>query len=136
VLTTQHRTVRRCSSDRPMCTGQSGARSAKLIALGFFLVTSAINHRTVQCSSRATTTCHVDKLQRSYGAPDGPMTHTGRSDAPHRTVRCPTKKEISQSWDSLPRPMLVLFTVRCNDEQKARIAYQMELQRLLAALGL
>jgi hypothetical protein len=27
-------------------------------------------------------------------------------------------------------------TVRCTDEQKARIAYQMEFQRLLAALGL
>jgi hypothetical protein len=43
---------------------------------------SAINHRTVrarrqtiQCSSRATATCHVDKRQRSYGAPDGPVPH-------------------------------------------------------------
>jgi hypothetical protein len=30
--------------------------------------------------------------------------------------------------------MCLLFTVR-TDEQKARIAYQMEFQRLLAALG-
>jgi hypothetical protein len=31
----------------------------------------------------------------------------------HRTVRCPIEKETSQSGDSLSRPVLVLFTVRC-----------------------
>jgi hypothetical protein len=65
-----------------MCTGQSGTRSAELVALEFSLATPAINHRTVRCSIRATATCHIDKRQRSNGAPDGPVPHTGRSSAP------------------------------------------------------
>jgi hypothetical protein len=55
---------------------------------------------------------------------------------PHRTVRCSTEKETSQLGDSQPRPVLVVFTVQCAHGHKARIAYQIELQRLLAALGL
>jgi hypothetical protein len=35
----------------------------------------------------------------------------------HRTVRCPTEKETSQSGDSLPRPVFILFIVRCATEQ-------------------
>jgi hypothetical protein len=31
----------------------------------------------------------------------------------HQTVRCPIEKETIQSGDSLPRPLHVLFTVRC-----------------------
>jgi hypothetical protein len=76
VLTAQHRTVRCPSPDSPV----HGLR--KLSALGVFLATSAINHRTVRarrrtvrCSSRATTICHVDERQRSHGAPDGPVPH-------------------------------------------------------------
>jgi hypothetical protein len=79
-------------------------------------------------------------------APDSPMYQSCNSYPPcrpranghmrHQTVRCPPEKETNQSGDSLPRPVLVLFTVRCAHGQKARIAYQMELQRLLAALGL
>jgi hypothetical protein len=68
------------------------------------------------------------KGQRSYGAPDRPMHHKKGnhpirrfSDAScARTVHCP----------------VVHQTVRCTNGQKTRIAYQMELQRLLAALGL
>jgi hypothetical protein len=63
-----------------------GLRNSSLS--GFSLATSAINHRTVdmrhrtvRCCSRATTTYHVDKRQRSYGAPDGPLPHTGWSGA-------------------------------------------------------
>jgi hypothetical protein len=92
----------------------------ELVALGCSLATSTINHRTVcarrrivRCSSHATATCHVDERQWSYGALDGPVPHTGRSGAPHRTARCPTEKETSQSVDSLSCPIRVLFTVRC-----------------------
>jgi hypothetical protein len=74
-----------------LCTGQSGARSVELITLGFSMATSAINHRTVRarrravrCSSQAMATCHVDKHQRSNGAPDGPVPHTGWSGAPQK----------------------------------------------------
>jgi hypothetical protein len=79
-------------------TGRSGAthrtvrcKVCELVALGCSLATSTINHRTVRawhrtvrCSSRATATCHIDKRQRSYGAPDGPVLHTGRSGAPQK----------------------------------------------------
>jgi hypothetical protein len=83
--------VRRHSPDSPVCTGQFGARSAKLVALGFFLAMSTINHRTVRvrrrtvrCSSLATATYHVDKRQRSYGASDGPVPHTRWSGVPQK----------------------------------------------------
>jgi hypothetical protein len=38
----------------------------------------------------------------------------------HRTVRCPTEKETNQSGDSLSRPVLVLFTVRCAPDSPMR----------------
>jgi hypothetical protein len=85
-----------------------------------FLATSAIIHRTVRarrrtvrCISRATATCHVDQ---------GPTViwRIGPSGAPHRTVRCPTEKETNQSDDSLPRPVLVLFTIRCAPDSLVR----------------
>jgi hypothetical protein len=65
----------------PLITGQSGAQFVNSSLSGFSLATSAINHRTVRCSSRATTICHVDESQRSHGSPDGPVPHTGRSGA-------------------------------------------------------
>jgi hypothetical protein len=45
---------------------------------------------------------------------------TGPFGAPHRTVRCPIEKETIQSGDSLPRPVLVLFTVRCAPDSLVR----------------
>jgi hypothetical protein len=107
-----HRTVR-CASDSPVCVHRTDrCKVCELVALGCSLATSTINHRTVRtrrrivrCSSRATTTCHVDEHQRSYGAPDGPVPHrkgnqpisgfsalpyarTVHSPVRHRTVRC------------------------------------------------
>jgi hypothetical protein len=129
VLTAQHRTVRCHSLDSPV----HGLRNSSL--LGFFLAMSAINHRTVLCSSRATATCHADKSQRSYGALDGLVPHTGRSGAPQK--RKPANQgilcRVLCSYCSLSG---VHRTVRCKYEQKARIAYQMEFQLLLVALGL
>jgi hypothetical protein len=136
VLTTQHRTVRRCSPDSPM----HGLRN--LLLSCFSLATSAIHHRTVRarrgtvrCFSRATATCHVNKNQQSYGAPDDPVPHTGQSGVPQK------RKSANQgilcrvlcSYCSLSG---VHRIVRCTYKQKARVAYQMELQRLLDALGL
>jgi hypothetical protein len=94
-------------------TGRSGATHGtvrcmvcELVALGFSLATSAINHRTVRarrrivrCSSHATAICHVDKRQRSPW-------RTVRSDAPHK------RKIANQGL--LCR---VLFTVRCTTRQ-------------------
>jgi hypothetical protein len=125
---TVHRRVR-CAPDSPV----HGLRNSSLS--GFSQDMSAINHRTVcarrrtvLCSIRATTTCHVDKRQRSYGAPDGPV--------PHRKGNRPIKVFFTVSCARTVHCPVCHRTVRCTDEQKARIAYQMELQRLLAALGL
>jgi hypothetical protein len=85
VLSTQHWMVQCHSPDSPV----HGLRN--LLLSGFSLGTSAINHQTVRarhrairCSSRATATCHADKRQRSYGAPDSPVPHNKRSGAPQK----------------------------------------------------
>jgi hypothetical protein len=124
-------------------TGRSGAvhRTVRCTVCknsslsGFSLATSAINHRTVRarhrtvrCSNRATATCHIDKSQRSYGAPDGPVPPQKRKPANQGILYRDMGSYCSLSG--------VHRTVRCTYKQKARIAYQMELQRLLAALGL
>ena len=100
-----------------------------------FLATSAIIHRTVRArrrtvrsTSRATAICHVDQEPTV-------IWRTRPSGAPQK--RKPTNQEILYrvlcSYCSLSG---VHWIVRCAHGQKARIAYQMELQRLLAALGL
>jgi hypothetical protein len=38
----------------------------------------------------------------------------------HRTVWCPTEKETIKSGDSLPRPVLVLFSIRCAPDSSVR----------------
>jgi hypothetical protein len=38
----------------------------------------------------------------------------------HQTVWCSTEKETNQSGDSLPHPVLVLFTVRCAPDSPVR----------------
>jgi hypothetical protein len=38
----------------------------------------------------------------------------------HRTVRCLTEKETNQSGDSLPRLVLLLFTIRCAPDSPVR----------------
>jgi hypothetical protein len=84
VLTAQHRMVWRHLPDSPV----HGLRNSPLS--GFSLATSTINHRkvrarrrTVWCSSCATATSHVNKNQRSYGAPGGPVPHR-RGNQPNR----------------------------------------------------
>jgi hypothetical protein len=129
VLTAQHRTVRRHSPDSLV----HGLRNSAL--LGFSLATSAIIHRivrarrwTVRWSSRATAICHVDGSQRSLGAPNSPV--------PHRKGNQPIRG-FSVVYCARTVHCLVRHrTVWCTDEQKARIACQMEFQQLLAALAL
>jgi hypothetical protein len=51
-----------------------------------------------------------------------PTTSTrANSHMAHRTVRCPTEKETSHSGDSLSRPVLVLFTVRCTPDSPVHL---------------
>jgi hypothetical protein len=108
-------------------TGRSGATHRTVrctvcptICSWGFLAKSAIIHRavrvryrTVQCTSRATTSCHIGL---------GPTVtwRTEQSGAPHRTVQCPTEVETNQSSDSLSRPVCVLFTVQCAPDSPVR----------------
>jgi hypothetical protein len=113
-------------------TGQSGVHRTvrctvrPTLCSRVFLATSAIIHwkvcarrRTVWCTSRATTTCHVDQGQRSYGAPDRPMPHRKENQPIRRffamscarTVHCPVctgqsgaptdrRQELPTKWSS------------------------------------
>jgi hypothetical protein len=119
-----------------VCIGQSGARSAQLVALGFFLATSAINHwtirvrhrtvharrLTVRCSGRAMAMCHVDERQRSNGALDGPVPHRKEN----QSIRGFSTAYCAHTVHYQVRHR----TVRCATRQKARIAFQMDFQRL------
>ena len=129
-------------------TGRSGVHQTlrctvcQTLCSRVFLATSAIIHRTVRvrrwtvwCTSRATATCHVNQEPTI-------IWRTRPSGAPHRTTWCPQKRKPTNQV-ILCRVLCVYYslsgvhrTVRCLHGQKARIAYQMELQRLLAALGL
>jgi hypothetical protein len=126
-------------------------------------VRSRVTHRTVRCTVCELVALEFFLGYVGYKSPDSPCEapnslvlqpcngylprrqapkvtwRTGRSGAPHRTVWCPIENENSQSGDSVPCTIHYPVhhqTVRCPDKQKARIAYQMEFQRLLAALGI
>jgi hypothetical protein len=138
----QHRTVRSYSPDSPVCTEQSGAKVCELVALWCSLATSIINHRTVcawhrtvRCSSRATATCHIDERQRSYGALDGPVLHTGWSGASQ-------KRKPANQW-ILCRALCVYCSLSgappdssVHPQPGKAGSFQMKLQRLLGPLGL
>jgi hypothetical protein len=105
-----HQTIR-------WCTGLSGESSA---------VGSKIGGR--QRNRRATRGPH----QRSEGAPDSPVC-TGQCPVRQPTSRCNVRlrqkrKEIHTGPSTV--------AVRCATRHKARIAFLVGLQRLLAALGL
>jgi hypothetical protein len=113
----------------------------------------AIIHRTVRWCTRLSaeptvtyangrprnlrTTCGL--LQRSTGAPDCPVC----------TIQCPvcqsaqrSNGRICQIWKEIAHRTVYRTypvahrTVRCATRQKARIVFHVDLQRLLAALGL
>ena len=113
----------------------------------------AINHRTVQWCTRlsgestAPATNGRSRDQRATrGARQRSVGHTGLSGV-HRTVSgAPTSPEAQRSaapdmegdsaLDCYSGCPVVHRTVRCTTRRKARIAYQIDLQRLQAALGL
>jgi hypothetical protein len=110
-----HRTVR-------WCTGLSGEPT----------VASANGRSCNLCATRGL-------LQRSTGAPDCPMC----------TGQCPVSQSARRSngrichfWKEIAHQTVYRTcpvehrTVRCATRQKARMAFQVCLQRLLAALGL
>jgi hypothetical protein len=98
---------------------------------------SGATHRIVRCTVRQTLCSRVFPSYIGYNSPNSPCE---ASDSPmyqpcndylprrpranghmaHRTVRCPIEKETNQSGNSLPRPVLVLFTVRCAPDSLVR----------------
>jgi hypothetical protein len=113
----------------------------------------AIIHRTVRWCTRLsdepTVACANGRprnlrstrglLQRSAGAPDCPV-YTGQ--CPMRQSAQWSNGRICQIWKEIKHRTVYKTcpvahrTVRCATRQKARIAFHVDLQRLLAALGL
>jgi hypothetical protein len=116
-MSLQHQTVWCHSLDSLVCTGQSGARSAELVALGFF--PSYVGYKSPDSLREAPNSLVHQPCNGYLPRRQASMViwHTERSGAPHQTVQCPTEKETNQSGDSLPHPMLILFIVRCATEQ-------------------
>jgi hypothetical protein len=80
---------------------------------------------TVVCAINAR---HVVRANSRLGTPNCPVC----------TGQCPVRQPVSRTNGRL-RPVwkeIEHRTVRCTTRQKARIAYQIDVQRLLAALGL
>jgi hypothetical protein len=137
-----HRTVRWCTGQCPV--RQAGPR--ELAALGTQRWRTAIIHRTVRwCTelSGEPTVASANGRSRNLrttrgrandrqGAPDCPVRQRTRS---CNGRLCPIWKEIAHrtGYSSYP---VAHRTVRCATRQKARMAFQVCLQRLLAALGL
>jgi hypothetical protein len=113
----------------------------------------AIIHRTVRwctrLSSEPTVACANGRprnlratrglLQQSAGAPDCPVC-TGQCPVRQSTQR--SNGRICQIWKEIAHRTVYRTcpvahrTVRCATRQKARIAFHVDLQQLLAALGL
>jgi hypothetical protein len=113
----------------------------------------AIIHRTVQwctgLSGEPTVACTNGRprnlrvthrlLQRSAGAPDCPV---GTRQCPVRQSAQRSNNRICHFWKEIAHRTVYRTcpvahrTVRCTTRQKARMTFQVCLQRLLAALGL
>jgi hypothetical protein len=122
-------------------------------ALGKTQRRTTIIHRTIRWCTRLSgepTVANTNGRMRNLRATRGPQQrsvgHTGLSDV-HRTVSgAPTDPEEQRSDapdmdgdrapDNYSDCPVVHQTVRCTTRQKASLAFQVGLQRLLAALGL
>jgi hypothetical protein len=99
-------------------------------------------HRTIRCAPD----CPVSQQrprQRSAARSTGDAWPEPTVTRPHRTIlcalniiRCAKGTEGSTVGFAREGKKSGTVHVRCANRQKARIAYQMEIQRLLAALGL
>jgi hypothetical protein len=107
---------------------------------------AAKNHRTVRYANGARGNGRQRNQRPTCGPVQWSVGHTGLSGV-HRIVSgAPTGSKVQQSaapdkeGDRVPDNYcscpVVHRTVRCTTKQKARIAFQFDLQWLLAALGL
>ena len=123
-------------------SGAPDQRGANQPLSGFSPATSAKIHRTVRCAPD----CPVSQrsagptVGRAIGARHVAEPTVGRR---HRTVRCARSATVGNGWFRCLWKEIghrtvsgVHRTVRCARRQKARIAFQVCSQRLLAALGL
>jgi hypothetical protein len=132
-----HRIVRWCTG----LSGESSAMNSPLSGNGKGDV--AIIHRTVRwCTglSGEPTVASANSRPRDHRATHGPcqrsVGHTGLSGM-HRTVRSDAPDmEGDRAADCYNDCPVVHRTVRCTTRQKARIAFHVDLQQLLLALGL
>jgi hypothetical protein len=99
------------ASDCPVChrtvSGAPGPYKSKLATFGFLRPRSAIIHRTVRCTSGATTTnatvdCnrHLRTLQcaqKSEQTPEAHRTVNNACPVRHQTVRCHKKTKLQRS---------------------------------------
>jgi hypothetical protein len=102
-------------------------------------------HRTVRCAPDCPM-CQRRPCQRSAAKSAGDAWPAPTVSWSHRTSGAPTGPKVQQSGasnmegdrapDSYCSCPVVHRTVQCATRQKARIAFQLDLQRLLAALGL
>ena len=135
-----HRTVSGGAPDSVRC---ARLPRPKRPLSGFSPATSAKIHRTVRCAPD----CPVSQRSAARSPRDTWLSQrseesTGLSGV-HRTVRCARSAVVGNGRLRLLRKEIghrtvsgVHRTVRCARRQKARIAFQMCSQRLLAALGL
>jgi hypothetical protein len=135
--------------DCPVCTGQCLvprlSRRRTLRSREFTNGAAAIIHQTVRCAPD----CPVSQRrprQRSaaqsagdtWPGPTVTWLHRTMCSAPRgpRAQRSASpEKEGDRAPDKHCSCAVVHWTVRCANRQKARMTFQMELQRLLAALG-
>jgi hypothetical protein len=126
----------RCTTLSSMHQTMSGAQAGKVTGV------MAIIHQTVRCAPD----CPVNQSRprhRSAAQSAGDVWPAPTVTRPHRTVRC-AKGVVAATVGFarkgrisciVPCPV-VHRAAPCAHGQKATIAFQMELQRLLAALGL
>jgi hypothetical protein len=145
--TINHRTVRCCTG----LSGESSAHASKSSAMNSSLSRKekgdvAIIHQTVRwCTglSGESTAPAANGRPRDQRATRGPrqrsVGHTGLSGVPtspegqRSVVPCMEGNRSPDCYSGCP---VMHRTVRCTTRQKVRIVYQIDLQRLLAALGL
>jgi hypothetical protein len=143
--------------DCPVCTGLSGAPTALNRQRSAAPEQERNLHRTVQCTrpeaprlkitgqsgesepleptvASAISGRHMANSTGRLGTPDC-LVCTGQCLV--CTGQCPVRQPILRP-NGRPRPIWkeIAQTVRCTTRQKARIAFQVDLQLLLAALGL
>jgi hypothetical protein len=134
----EHRTVRWCTGQCPVCQAGSG----ELAALGFRRRRTTINHRTVRWCTRLS---GEPMVSRANGRSRNPRATHGRANGQKGAPNCPVRQRLwifngrlrqNRKEIRTGQCPVVHRTVRCTSRQKARIAFLECSQRLLAALGL